>query len=122
MIDARSVRPLDIETIIESVQRTGVLIVADTAWKTGGIASEVVAAVAEVAFVSLRRPPLRVALPDIPAPTSPHLTKDYYPDALYLARAVVAHLDAAVPDAELVSRLLRSTPHDIPQREFCGPF
>lgn len=122
VIDARAVRPLDMAAIVESVKRTGVLIVIDTAWKTGGIAGEVVAGVTETAFGSLRRPPLRVGLPDIPAPTSHHLTKDYYPDALHLARAIVAHLDAAVSDAELVSRLLRSTPHDVPQREFCGPF
>jgi pyruvate dehydrogenase E1 component beta subunit len=122
VIDARAVRPLDMDTIIESVMRTETLIVVDTAWKTGGIAGEVVAGVAETAFSSLRRPPLRVALPDIPAPTSPHLSKDYYPDALDLARAIVVHLDAAVPDTELISRLLRSTPHDVPQREFCGPF
>lgn len=122
VIDARTVRPLDMTTIIESVDRTGVLIVADTAWKTGGVAGEVVAGVAEAAFNSLRRPPLRVALPDFPAPTSHHLTKDYYPDSFHLARAIVAHLDINVPDAELVSRLFRSTPHDVPQREFCGPF
>lgn len=122
VIDPRAVRPLDMSTIIESVKRTGTLIVADTAWKTGGIAGEVVAGVTETAFDALRRPPLRVALPDLPAPTSHHLTRDYYPDALHLARAIVAHLGAAVPDAELVSRLLRSTPHDVPQREFTGPF
>ncbi|HEY8094810.1 MAG TPA: transketolase C-terminal domain-containing protein [Methylobacter sp.] len=122
VIDARAVRPLDMNTIIESVMRTETLIVVDTSWKTGGIAGEVVAGVAEAAFSSLRRPPLRVALPDLPAPTSPHLSKDYYPDALQLARAIVVHLDAAVPDTELISRLLRSTPHDVPQREFCGPF
>lgn len=122
VIDARAVRPLDMTTVIESVRRTGTLIVVDTAWKTGGIAGEVVASVTEAAFASLRQPPLRVALPDIPAPTSPHLTKDYYPDALHLARAIVAHLGAKVSDAELVSRLHRSTPHDIPQREFRGPF
>ncbi len=122
VIDARAVRPLDMTTIIESVQRTGVLIVADTAWKTGGIAGEVVAAVAEAAFNSLRQPPLRIALPDLPAPTSHHLSKDYYPDALHLARAIVSHLNVAVADIELVNRLHRSTPHDVPQREFCGPF
>lgn len=122
VIDARVVRPLDMSTVIESVTRTGTLIVVDTAWKTGGVAGEVVACATEAAFGFLRRPPLRVALPDIPAPTSHHLTKDYYPDALQLARAIVAHLGADVSDADLVSRLLRTTPHDVPQREFCGPF
>jgi pyruvate dehydrogenase E1 component beta subunit len=122
VIDARSVRPLDMKTIVESVSRTGVLIVADTAWKTGGIGGEVIAGVTETAFEALRRPPLRVALPDLPAPTSHYLAEDYYPDALYLARAIARHLDIVVPDSELASQLPRSTPHDVPQREFCGPF
>lgn len=122
VIDARAVRPLDMDTVISSVEHTGVLVVFDTAWKTGGIAAEVVAGVTERAFPSLKKPPLRVALPDYPAPTSPHLTQDYYPDALHFARAIVAHLGCDVPDEALVSRLHRSTPHDIPQREFRGPF
>lgn len=122
VIDARSVRPLDMTTIIKSVRHTGILIVVDTSWKTGGIAGEVVAGVVESEFGALHRSPLRVALPDLPAPTSHHLSRDYYPDALHLARAIVSHLDATVPDAELVSRLLRSTPHDVPQQEFSGPF
>ncbi len=122
VIDARSVRPLDMETIVESVKRTGALIVADTSWKTGGIAGEIVAGVSETAFGFLRHPPLRVALPDLPAPTSHHLTRDYYPDALCLARAIATHLGSDVTDADLVSRLFRTTPHDVPQREFRGPF
>lgn len=122
VIDARSVRPLDMNTIVESVRRTGTLIVADTAWKTGGIAGEVIASVTETAFSALKRPPLRIGLPDIPAPTSPHLTRDYYPDALYLARAIAAHLGHSIPDIELVHKLSRTTPHDVPQREFRGPF
>ncbi len=122
VLDARSVRPLDMATIVESVMHTGTLIVADTSWKTGGIAGEVMAGVTESAFDFLRRPPLRIALPDLPAPTSHYLSRDYYPDALYLARAIAAHLGVAVSDADLVRRLSRSTPHDVPQREFRGPF
>lgn len=122
VIDARSVRPLDMGTITASVRKTGCLVVADTAWKTGGIGAEVVAGVTEQAFATLRRPPLRIALPDIPVPTSPHLTRNYYPDALQLARAIAAQLGAPVPDAALAAHLARDTPHDVPQREFRGPF
>jgi pyruvate dehydrogenase E1 component beta subunit len=122
VIDARCVRPLDMSTITESVRRTGTLVVADTASKTGGIAGEVVAAVAETAFESLARPPLRIASPDYPVPTSPHLVKDYYPDALRLARMIAGHLGRDVPDAELAERLFRSTPCDVPQKDFRGPF
>lgn len=122
VIDARSVAPLDTCTINQSVRRTGALIVADTAWKTGGIGGEVVAGVTESAFDALKYPPLRIALPDLPAPTSPHLTRDYYPDALYVARAIAKHLGKTIPNEELVARLTRSTPHDVPQRDFRGPF
>lgn len=122
VIDARAVRPLDMTTILASVRRTGALIVADTAWKTGSVAGEVVAAVCESVFDALRCPPLRIGLPDLPTPTSPHLTRDYYPDALSLARAVVAHLGRSVDDATLTAQLSRTTPHDVPQLDFRGPF
>lgn len=122
VIDARSVRPLDMDTFVASVRRTGRLIVADTSWKAGGIAGEVIAGVVETAFEALICPPLRITLPDIPVPTSHHLTRDFYPDALYFARSISAHLGKDIPDAELVSRLFRSTPHDVPQSEFRGPF
>lgn len=122
VIDPRSARPLDMKTILRSVTATGTLVVADTAWKTGSVAGEVVASVAENGFSVLRRPPLRLALPDLPAPTSPHLAKSYYPDALYLARSIAKHLDHPVSDRDLVERLTRTTPHDVPQRDFRGPF
>lgn len=122
VIDARSVRPLDMDTITGSVRRTGHLIVADTAWKTGSIAGEVIAGVTETAFDALQVAPLRIGLPDIPVPTSHHLTRDYYPDALYLARVACAHFGWDVSDVELARRLTRSTPHDVPQSDFRGPF
>ena len=122
VIDARSVRPLDLPTIVESVNRTGTLVVADTAWKTGGIAGEVIAAVSERAFKALKRAPLRIALPDYPTPTSHHLVRDYYPDALTLARQVAAHLGCSIRDEALVARLARTTPCDVPQQDFRGPF
>lgn len=122
VLDARAVRPLDMGMIVESVRRTGALAVADTGWKTGGIAGEVVAGVAETAFLALRHAPLRIALPDLPVPTSPHLTRDFYPDALRVARDLVAHFGWQVPDTELVTRLTRTTPHDVPQQDFRGPF
>ena len=62
-----------------------------------------------------------VALPDLPAPTSPHLSRDYYPDALVLADAIARHLGRPIP-LEALSRLQRTTPHDVPRRDFRGPF
>mgnify|MGYP003341127775 CR=1 FL=1 len=122
VIDARSARPLDMDSFLSSVRRTGTLIVADTASKTGSVAGEVIAGMTERAFNALRRPPLRIALPEWPVPTSPHLTRGYYPDALQLARNIAAHLGKDIPDDKLSKLLNRTTPHDVPQVDFRGPF
>jgi pyruvate/2-oxoglutarate/acetoin dehydrogenase E1 component len=78
VIDVRSLKPLDIETILQSVTKTGRLVVADAAWSTCGFAAEISAIVADAASESLRAPILRVTLPDTPAPMSSSLEKAYY--------------------------------------------
>ncbi|MFA5839205.1 MAG: transketolase C-terminal domain-containing protein [Candidatus Margulisiibacteriota bacterium] len=79
IIDLRSVKPLDKEIILDSVQKTGRLIVADVGWKTGGISAEIAALVAESPIV-LKSPIKRITLPDIPAPANGNLEKCYYPN------------------------------------------
>jgi pyruvate dehydrogenase E1 component beta subunit len=66
VIDPRTLRPLDEELILESVSRTGRLVVTDTGWKTGGTAAEISAMVAEKGFRSLKAPIVRVCAPDLP--------------------------------------------------------
>ena len=88
IIDPRTLKPLDSETILNSVRKTGRLAVADTGWKTCGMAAEVSALAAEHAFSSLRAPIRRVTLPDIPTPSSYSLEKYYYPGASDIVRAV----------------------------------
>ncbi|HNQ35364.1 MAG TPA: transketolase C-terminal domain-containing protein, partial [bacterium] len=88
IIDLRTLRPLDLETVLASVEKTGRLVVADTGWRTGGVAAEVVAAVTERGFGLLRRAPVRVACPDLPTPAGPELEKAYYPGAAEILRAV----------------------------------
>jgi len=64
VVDLRTVAPLDIETIIQSVEKTGRVIVAQEAQKQAGIAANVVAEINERAILSLEAPVLRVAAPD----------------------------------------------------------
>ena len=64
VIDLRTVQPLDIETIIASVEKTGRAIVVQEAQKQAGIAANVVAEITERAILSLEAPVLRVAAPD----------------------------------------------------------
>ena len=92
VVDLRSIRPLDEETILTSVKKTGRLIAADTSWELCGIASEVVALVAEKGFSSLKSPARRIALANCPAPVSHSLEKVFYPSANTIAKAAMAML------------------------------
>jgi pyruvate/2-oxoglutarate/acetoin dehydrogenase E1 component len=88
VIDVRTLQPLDLETIVDSVKRTSRLIVACDDVKTGGVGSEISAAVLESAFDHLDAPIIRVACPEIPVPFSPTLEQMYMPNADKIVEAV----------------------------------
>lgn len=88
VIDPVSISPWDSETALDSVGRTGRLVVADPSWAPCGFASEVSAVVNERAFGRLRSPVRRVTLPWSPAPAARPLEEAYYPDAKRIAAAV----------------------------------
>ncbi len=73
VVDPRSLVPLDWDTIVTSVRKTGRLVVADPARRLCGLAAEIIAGVSERAWDSLRSQPQRVTWPDIPVPFSPVL-------------------------------------------------
>ncbi len=80
VIDPLSLKPLDENLLIESVKKTGRLIIIDGGWKTGGIGAEISARIAETDIIKqLKSPIVRVALPDLPAPASNALEQAYYP-------------------------------------------
>jgi len=79
VIDLRSIKPFDKELIVESVKKTGRLIVADVGWKSFGVSAEISAVIFEEAFESLKSPLVRVTLPDAPAPAASSLETVYYP-------------------------------------------
>jgi pyruvate/2-oxoglutarate/acetoin dehydrogenase E1 component len=87
VIDPRTIQPLDSNTIIESVKKTGRLIVASDDVKSGGIGSEIAAIVVEEAFDSLDAPILRVASADMPIPFSPPLEQAYMANAQKIMEA-----------------------------------
>lgn len=88
VVDPRTLVPLDRETILSSVAKTGRLVVADPAHKTCGAAAEIAAIVAEEGFDSLRAPIARVVAPDVHPPFSPSLERLMYPTAERIAGAV----------------------------------
>jgi pyruvate dehydrogenase E1 component beta subunit len=79
VIDLRTVVPLDRRTIVNSVEKTGRLIVVDAAPGMCSVASEVAATVAENVFSRLKAPIVRLTAPDVPVPFSPSLERLMYP-------------------------------------------
>jgi pyruvate/2-oxoglutarate/acetoin dehydrogenase E1 component len=121
VIDPRTLRPLDTDTIIASVRKTGRLMVVDTSWKTFGFTGEIVAAVAEEALDALVAPPKRISMPEVPVPTARALARFSYPRArdLVLAAAELVGSDSAHAAAD---SLVDPEHLDIPDPSFTGPF
>ena len=88
VIDLRTIKPLDVDTIVKSVEKTGRLLVVDEDYKSFGLTSEVIASVVEKAFDKLKVPPRRIAYPDIPIPYSRPLEQYVLPNAEKIINAV----------------------------------
>ena len=79
VVDLRTLVPLDAETVLDSVRKTGRLICIEEGTRTGGVGAEVAARVAEGAYEYLDAPIRRIAFPDIPIPFSPVLEEAALP-------------------------------------------
>ena len=88
VIDPRTLVPLDSETIIASVRKTGRLLVVDEAYLTCSIQSEVIALVTERAFGALRTAPRRLGNPGVPVPFPPPLEDAVLPGTADIAAAI----------------------------------
>jgi len=88
LLDMRTIRPLDIESVVESLKRTHRIVIVDQSWPFAGIASEVVAQIMEQAFDWLDAPPVRVNTADVPTPYAKNLEQAYLPNPERIADAV----------------------------------
>jgi pyruvate dehydrogenase E1 component beta subunit len=88
IIDLRTIRPMDHETILTSVKKTNRLVILEEAWPFGSIASEITYIVQERAFDFLDAPIQRITTADTPAPYSPALLKEWLPNAEDVVKAV----------------------------------
>ena len=98
IIDPIWIRPLNQTAILNSVRRTGRLLVADVSHELCGFASEVSALVAEKAFASLKGPIRRLTLPDCPAPVAQSLEDAFYPRASTIVGLALEMLGRDVPE------------------------
>ena len=91
IIDIRILNPIKPSKIIESVKKTRRLVVVDGGFKTCGFASEIISLVAETLKPgTLISKPIRITLPDAPAPTSSILENDYYPNEKQILEKILA--------------------------------
>ena len=103
IIDPVSLVPLDSDTIIRSVVKTGRLLVVDTSWVTCSVSSEISAIVAERALDALKGPIRRMGNKHVPCPVSKTLENEFYPNAKSISETVGAMLDRDLPTQDVMS-------------------
>ena len=90
MIDGRTIRPLDIDTIAASVRRTNYCVVVDQSWPFASVGAEVAAQVSEICFDDLDNHVVRVHSDNVPAPYAYNLEQEMLPNARKIVEAVRA--------------------------------
>jgi len=81
IVDLRSLRPLDMDTVMKSVEKTHNVIVLEETWKTGGFGGEIASQIVELGFNFLDSPIMRIGGEDVPAPYTYVLEGLAFPDA-----------------------------------------
>jgi 2-oxoisovalerate dehydrogenase E1 component beta subunit len=88
VVDLRSLKPLDRETVLASARKTGKIAIVHEAYRTGGMGGELAALISEEAFEWLDAPLVRVTAPDTPVPYSPGLEDAFRPNAAKIVAAL----------------------------------
>jgi pyruvate dehydrogenase E1 component beta subunit len=92
VLDLRSLRPLDTDAILASVRKCRRVVVVDEGWRTGSLAAEILARVAEEALYDLDAPPARVCSEEVPMPYAKHLEDAALPQPGRIVAAAKATL------------------------------
>ncbi len=120
IIDLISIKPLDLNTILKSVRKTNNLIVADTGFSTGSIANDIIYEVMSSNKKNILKSfPKKIAMPNVPEPTSFGLTKNFYVRANKIVQEVLNILSVKKNNKIVLKEPI---PHDVPGDWFKGPF
>ena len=120
IIDLRCLTPIDTLSLKTSIAKTGHLVVADTAQAAFGVSAEVISQVSQHAFQYLKAPPVAIALPHVPTPTTPALADLFYPGARDITEAVHAMLQVLKPLPPISPPMQQW--NDKPDPSFTGPY
>jgi pyruvate dehydrogenase E1 component beta subunit len=88
VIDLRTIRPLDYQTLVESIKKTNRMVVIDESWPFGSISSEVAYEMQKYAFDYLDAPITRINAADTSLPYAPTLVEEYLPNPEKIIKAV----------------------------------
>jgi pyruvate dehydrogenase E1 component beta subunit len=120
LIDLRTIKPIDEEMILESVKKTGRLLVIDSGSAVSSFANEILKISITHAFEYLKQAPETHTLPDVPEPTSYGVIAIFKISAYSIALKIIQMLNLTEPDGAKVQLL--NHPADIPDATFTGPF
>jgi pyruvate/2-oxoglutarate/acetoin dehydrogenase E1 component len=121
VIDMRSINPWDKQLILNSVSNTRRLLVVDTAHLSFGVSGEIISTVIAELWGELSCRPSRLGFLDAPVPSSPGLSKNYYPGVAEIVQKVCESMAIEISDAEL-QNIRGDGPFDIPLQGLVGPF
>ena len=119
IVDLRSLRPLDVNTIITSVKKTKRLLVVDNGWTKFGVSAEIISSITEKIFSDLKSAPKRIGIEDVPIPSTRALAVHSYPTPSKIINAVS---DLIGVEINLTEEEKKQDPLDIPDQNFTGPF
>jgi pyruvate dehydrogenase E1 component subunit beta len=94
VLDMRTIRPLDIDSVLKSLEKTGRIVIVDQCWPFASVASEMVTQVIERGFDLLDHEPVRVNSADVPTPYAKNLEAEYLPNKSRIIAAVKKTLGA----------------------------
>lgn len=121
VIDLRTIKPLDKGLIIDSVKKTGRLLVTEDACCSFGVSAEILALVLEQAYSFLKAAPIRLGYPDIPTPTSWALANQYYPKTIDIVNSVRKLFGLSKKTGKQLG-ISYDAPLDVPDKAYSGPF
>lgn len=120
VIDLRTIRPLDTDTILNSVKKTGRLVVADNGWVNFGVSAEIITIVTESIFNKLLSAPERLGMNNSPSPSTRALANNFYPRSIDIAKIICKMLNLSIDLEKVFPK--SNLPKDIPDPAFKGPF
>lgn len=120
IVDLRWLKPLDHDTIRDSVAKTKRIVVYEPSHSICSIGSEVISRLTQQSMDLLVSNPVQIAYPEIPEPTSHGVIGDYIPRALFLVEKIASLFDKSLSDEQ--RDRLRPEYFDSPNPEFKGPF